>query len=278
MKQVKATILENEAIGARYYRMRLAAPFLARTIAPGQFIEVRCHEGHDPLLRRPFSVHRIVPGGIDILYEVLGKGTEIISRKKKGDSMDAIGPLGHGFTLPRDPRSTSHAPIIVAGGMGVAPLLALAEELAGRSGGVTALIGARTKNDLLCEKAFKKLGIKVRIATDDGSKGKKGFITTLLKDLLLTSHLSPHTSRFAPHTSHLSPRTSIYACGPHAMLKEVARIAAVHTTPCQVSLEERMACGVGVCLGCPVKVKSKRGGYAMVCKDGPVFDAREIIW
>ena len=254
MKQIDAKIIKNEKIVGKFYRMRIASSYLAREAKPGQFVEVRCSDQTDPLLRRPFGIHRVVKGGIELLYEVLGKGTEILSRAEKDDSLDLIGPLGHGFDLNRQT-------IIVAGGNGVAPLLFLAEKLAKRKSDICVLIGGRSKDHVLCEKDFKSLGAKVAVATEDGSIGHRGLVTHLLKNLLATNNWRLAT---------------IYACGPTGMLKAVSEIAQDNRVSCQVSLEERMACGVGVCLGCPVKVKNNR--YKMVCKDGPVFNAEEIAW
>ena len=207
-------------------------------------------------------MHRIKKNGIELLYEVVGKGTAMLSVRKPGESLDVLGPLGNGFDIV-----SAKTAIIVAGGIGVAPLLALAEEW-GKwqgtrvKGKLIVLIGARKKEHILCEKEFKKIGANVLIATENDSRGRKGFVTDLLEDVL------------APCPLPLA--TMIYACGPSGMLRAVARIAKANRIPCQISLEERMACGVGVCLGCPVKVTG--GGYKMVCKDGPVFDAKEIAW
>jgi dihydroorotate dehydrogenase electron transfer subunit len=274
VRQLQAKILANDKVAPHAYRMRVASAYLARATKPGQFFEVRCHDGTEPLLRRPFSCHRIVKGGVEILYEVVGRSTDLLSLKEKGEMLDVIGPIGNGFDL-RSAKYERRSPILMAGGMGVAPLLALAEELAyneRRKGGrrkIRVLAGAGTKNGLLCVDDFRRLGCEVTIATDDGSAGKKGFITGCLKPMLSTMDYRLWT---------------IYACGPAAMLEAAAKIASVHKIPCQVSLEERMACGVGVCLGCPVKVKTDDGqqttedGYKMVCKDGPVFDADDIAW
>ena len=269
MKRLEAKIIEHKRIAQCFYKMRLGSAYLAKNSKPGQFVEIKCSEGHELLLRRPFGVHRIFNGGIEVLYEVIGKGTELLSRKKPGEMLDIIGPLGEGFLVP---RSTAHGPrstVLVAGGVGIAPLVALAESIVGsRGSGVGSkkvkmyvLIGAKKKNHILCKESFEKIGAEVIISTEDGSFGEKGLITNSLIRLLQ-----------APN-SRLS---TIYACGPAAMLKTVAKIAKERKIPCQVSMEERMACGVGACLGCPVKVKS--GGYKMVCKDGPVFDAKEIAW
>ena len=269
MKKIIAKIIENKKVAPRYYRMRIESAYLGRKAKPGQFIEVRCSDENEPLLRRPLGVHRIAKGGIEILYEVVGKGTELLAQKKRGESLDVIGSLGNGFDVRgqmsevRSQKPEVRSQILVAGGVGVAPLFSLAEELVhGNRKKPIVIIGAKTKSQILCEAEFKKLGCKVVVSTDDGSRGKRGFVTDALKTFLLT-------------TNNQELRT-IYACGPTPMLKAVADIARTRHIPCQVSLEERMACGVGVCLGCPVKIKGQ--GYKMVCKDGPVFDAKEITW
>lgn len=272
MKQLDTRISRNEKVAHDFYKMRLESPYLARTIKPGQFIEIRSSDSSEPLLRRPFSVHRILKNGIEILYEVLGRGTTALSQRKAGKYLDIIGPLGNGFDIRLTAYNLPLTAILIAGGMGVAPLVALAEKLVHSPWSIVhgkkkiyALLGAATKDRIICERDFKKIDIEVVISTEDGSKGKKGLVTEVLTSLLSTIDYGPST---------------IYACGPNAMLEEVARIAGLLRIPCQVSLEEYMACGVGVCLGCPVKVRSKTVGYEykMVCKDGPVFDAKEIAW
>ncbi|MFA6320275.1 MAG: dihydroorotate dehydrogenase electron transfer subunit [Candidatus Omnitrophota bacterium] len=266
MKQLNEKILDNKKMGAGFWRMRICSAYLAGKAKPGQFVEVRCSAGSDPLLRRPLGIHRIIKGGAELLYEVVGKGTDILSQKKKGEELDLIGPLGNGFDVP----GRKGIAILVAGGNGVAPLFALAEKIEKLGWKVKVLIGARHNTHILCEKEFKSLGAEVIVATEDGSKGHKGLVTHLLK----TELAGAQTGKVV----------NVYACGPMGMLKAVANIARDYRAPCQVSLEERMACGVGVCLGCPVKIKIGHGineagyTYKMVCKDGPVFDAEEVFW
>lgn len=266
MKNITARIASNEKTGECFYRMRLTSPYLAKEAKPGQFVEVRCAEGVNPLLRRPLGVHRVTSDGIEVLYEVAGAGTGLLSQKRQGEELDIIGPLGKGFET--DPAADIS--ILVAGGIGVAPLMALAEELKAKGGQkVHVLIGARKASHILCEKEFRSLGCIVKISTDDGSKGHRGFVTDPLRKLLAESKVDTFLPDFR--------RVTVYACGPTGMLKAVSGIAQELGIKCQVSLEERMACGVGVCLGCPVKVSSD-GGYRMVCRDGPVFDSTEIAW
>ncbi len=261
MKQLKAKIIENKRIAKGFYRMRLGSAYLAKASKPGQFVEIRSSDTDETLLRRPFGVHRIVKGGIEVLYEVIGKGTTSLSAKKKSEHLDIIGPLGNGFSVKRPARGIQRPAVLVAGGVGVAPLLCLAEEMTKKKIKLYVMIGAKTGAHILCEKEFRRLGCFCLVSTEDGSKGHKGYVTDIMRHLLIVVRRKV---------------SGIYACGPHPMLKAVSRIAASSGIPCQVSMEEHMACGVGVCLGCPVKVKS--GGYKMVCKDGPVFNMEEIAW
>lgn len=274
MFELRAEVIYNRQIKKGYFEIALSAPKIAKTALPGQFVNIRVSSGLEPLLRRPISIHRIrvsecqgvKVSEVVLLYEVLGKGTQTLSGKKAGECLDIIGPLGNGFKLDR-------GPILVAGGMGTAPLVFLAEKLIrttddGRR--TTVLIGAKTKECILCEEEFKKLGCQVRIATDDGSRGFKGYVSELLKQRLSTIDYRPST---------------IYACGPSLLLKEISRISLEYNIPAQLSLESHMACGIGACMGCVIKVaraperqSARDFEYKRVCKEGPVFEAQEIIW
>lgn len=261
MKKIDAEVMENCKVSSGFYRMRVRSAYLAKNTRPGQFFEVKCPDGFGAFLRRPLGAHRINKDGVEMLYEVAGKGTKALSGMKAGQEIDIIGPLGNGFDIPKT-KGRGHEAMLVAGGIGVAPLVALAESL-GKRGNVTAIIGACKRSHVLCEGDMKKAGAKVMVATEDGSRGIKGLVTDLLTKVL-------------PAIKDKG-EAAIYACGPTGMLKAVASIASKHNIACQVSMEEHMACGVGVCLGCPVKMK-KTGVYKMVCKDGPVFDAEGIAW
>ncbi|NOX97654.1 MAG: dihydroorotate dehydrogenase electron transfer subunit [Nitrospirae bacterium] len=276
MWQGRVKISVNEEVAPGYFRMVLNAPQVAEDAEAGQFIHIRVNDEYDPLLRRPLSIHRIISRrlkvkslklpDIEVLYEVVGKGTKILAGKRPGEDLDILGPLGNGFKL----GCVSGTVILIAGGMGVAPLLALAEEIRREEKvkDTYVIIGARTKALVLCEDAFRDLAAKeVQVATDDGSRGYKGLATDLLQELFSTLNLK------------LS--TTVYACGPEGMLREVAALTVAKGVPCRMSLENRMGCGVGACLGCVVRVKSLQSGvesYKRVCKDGPVFEAGEIIW
>ena len=257
--QTEAKVIKNVEVAKKYYKILLSCPKISWSAEPGQFVEVKVSARDEPLLRRPFSIHRVKGQDIEILYAVVGTGTEILSRKESGEYLDIIGPLGNGFDYRTPEHHNSKTSLLVLGGIGVAPLVFLAEKLKGQK--TLVLIGAKTKAGILCEKAFKELGCAVKISTDDGSRGFHGKVTELLQHVL------------KPSTYNLA--LTIYACGPHPMLKEVSKISQKYNIPAQVSLEEHMACGIGACLGCVVKTSQ---GYQRVCKEGPVFKAHEIIW
>lgn len=251
--QIKAKIISNKRFKDNYWHLEFESRVVAGRALPGQFVNIKVSDGIEPLLRRPLSLHGTEGSRVRLFYEVLGRGTQILSSRKPGELLDVIGPLGNGFPVLKQ------APILVAGGMGVAPLVFLAKKI--RSSKPLVLIGARTKRNILCAQEFKALGCIVKIATDDGSAGFKGRVTELLVQVL----------RQAPSAKRLA----IYACGPRPMLKAVAAIACENNIDSWFSLEEHMACGIGACLGCVVSTKS---GYKRVCKDGPVFSGRELTW
>jgi len=253
-----ANIIENKTVRAGYHLMRLHAPEVAMTADPGQFVHLRVNDSYSPLLRRPISLHRIdaEAGTIDLLYQVRGAGTKALSEKKPGQRVDLMGPLGNGFKLDFPGSRT----ILAAGGIGVAPLLPLAEALLDQGKKVTLLLGGRSIDHLLAADGFFHLGCQVRLVTDDGTAGMKGFVTDLLLDEL-----------------QQEAADAVYACGPGPMLGKVEQICLERGIPGQVSLEEYMACGVGACLGC-VCAKNVPGEiqYAKVCTDGPVFNFGEV--
>jgi len=232
--------------------MSLEAGKIAKKAKPGQFLHVKIDDM--PFLRRPFSLHRIYDSNIDIFYHVVGKGTQALSQKKSGAKLDILGPLGNGFEIKEIENQ-----VLVGGGIGIVPLFALAEALVNISTQICVIIGAKTKEKLLCEEDFAKLGCKVQVATEDGTSGKKGMATDILKDILLS----------LPPTEVI-----LYSSGPNKMLAEVSRVANIALVPCQISLEEIICCGVGACLGCVVKTTT---GYKRVCSEGPVFKSDEIL-
>ncbi len=258
MYQVKARVLSNEKVGEAHYRMKLEVSQIAKDARPGQFVHIRCSSDHDPLLRRPFSIHKCAQGRIDILYQVVGGGTRILSKKRRGDQLDLLGPLGKGFEV--EPAFSKI--FIVSGGIGVAPLYMVAQEITrlGQGKEVTALLGAKNKELILGKDDWESLGLRVMIATEDGSEGYQGLVSALFERLIL---------------SQTSLSLAVYSCGPVPMLRKIAELSSHGGFFCQVSLEQRMGCGLGACLGCVIRGTS---GYLRVCKEGPVFDAQEILW
>lgn len=259
-------VLENVRTAPGHYRMRLASPRIARTAKPGQFIQITVSEHQDPLLPRPFSFLKTGNGWFDYLYQVVGRGTEILSSKKKGDRLTVLGPLGQGW---RAPRSATAVYVLAGGGVGIPPLYHWAETLIQKNkvpaSRVRVFLGGRNREMLHCQKDFIRLGLKPVCATDDGSFGFKGRITGVLEPFL---------------TSSDTGRCQVYTCGPTPMLKAVSALGAKHRVPVQVSVEEPMPCGFGVCLGCAIKVSDGAGGhrFALSCTEGPVFDACKVIW
>lgn len=261
MKKIqRCKVIANKKIAADHYVMDVESAWMGKRSRPGQFVSVSVRgNGTDPLLRVPLGIHKIGPKGISLLYKVVGESTQLLSRIKKGDEADILGPLGNSFDISGSKKSTA---IMVAGGHGVAPLYALAEELVKKGVKTEFFSGACSAEHLVCEKELRKLGAKVHVSTDDGSRGAKCYITGVLEKEI--ERITKHETRVA-----------IYACGPRPMLAAVSRIAARHKVSAQVSVDAYMACGIGVCLGCAIRT---RDGYKMVCKDGPVFDSKEIVW
>lgn len=266
MEQRQVEIISNRQLGPDMYRMDLAASGVATDAAPGQFVMVQANDGGvDPLLRRPFSIHAVTKeGGLQIAYKVLGKGTQCLRRKRAGDVIDIVGPLGQGYLL----EDTEH--FIVGGGMGIAPMKFLAERIAAQFGTdkLHFLLGARNKEELSAFESFYLAypDIDLKLATDDGSLGIRGLVTALLADA---------GAIFG------SGKRMVYCCGPHPMMKAVALMARELGWQCQVSLETMMACGIKACLGCTVestRPNSKGGNYLHVCQDGPVFNGEDIKW
>jgi dihydroorotate dehydrogenase electron transfer subunit len=250
----RVEVLGNERVAPGVGLLALRAPRIAASILAGQFVHLRITQGADFILRRPFSVHRASADGIEILYQVLGRGTRELAGKERGDIMDAIGPLGRGWNVPDD---TAHA-VLVAGGLGAAPLGMLAERLAQRGVAVSVALGAPTAERLVARDLFERVARQVVFATDDGSCGEHGFVTGPSERLIAEGRPS-----------------IVCVCGPEAMSRAVAAQAADAGVPCQVSLERLMACGIGACLSCVVTTVS---GRKRACVDGPVFDATEVVW
>ena len=278
------TILENKRVQGDYFKLALEIPGNAPVPVPGQFYNIRCSEGTDPLLRRPLSVHRIVEGKgslhVEILYRVIGKGTQWISNREEGQTLDTLGPLGNGFIL--DPGV--NYVVLVAGGIGIAPLYALGDLVrrAIPEATISIVLGVRNRAENFYEEECRGLG-EVFVATDDGSHGFKGTAVGLLTHML--------------DENRISGSASFFGCGPKAMLRDLARISETHALSVQVTLEENMGCGFGVCLSCALPLRPDRVRkdpqwpksflqhdeegkilYSLVCKDGPVYDIKEVDW
>ncbi len=260
-----AKIIKNNKVKDGIFLMSIEDNGIAKSASPGQFVHIRVSDTYYPLLRRPLSIHNTEGPVFEILYKVIGIGTKILSEKKEGEKLDAIGPLGKGFNSQLA-ISNSQLAIIIGGGMGVAPLYFLAKvinsKLKTQNSKLKILLGAKNKDQLIYEK-FEEFG-NVSLTTEDGSIEYKGLVTDLLLSTL---------------NSQLS---TLFACGPIGMLRIVKAFAIKHKIPCEMSLEENMCCGIGACLSCAVKVRTQKSevrsqiSYKYVCKDGPVFKAEEI--
>jgi dihydroorotate dehydrogenase electron transfer subunit len=250
----RVEVLANDRVAERVGLLVLRAPRIAAAVEPGQFVHLRIATGTDLLLRRPFSVHRASGEAIEVLYQVLGRGTRELATKGRGDDMDAVGPLGTGWEVcERAVRA-----LLVAGGLGAAPLGMLAERLAARGVAVSVAQGASSAERLVGRELFESVARRVEVATDDGSAGECGSVTVVSKRLLQEDR---------PDV--------VCVCGPEAMARTVAGQAAEAGVPCRVSLERLMACGIGACLSCVVTTTH---GRKRACTDGPVFEAEEVCW
>jgi dihydroorotate dehydrogenase electron transfer subunit len=250
-------IVSNERDTDLYFRLVVRAAQIAPLVQPGQFVHVRILPLKDALLRRPFSIFQVSGDTLSILYKTIGQGTEVLSRMSSGEELNMIGPLGHGFTVP---PPTGETPLLVAGGYGMAALYLLAQRSPIKG---IVFVGGRRRVDILCEKEFRALGWEVRVTTEDGSRGEKGLVTQAL-------------------LAELGQRASgrkLFACGPTPMLKAVGQLAADFGLPAELSLDEHMGCGIGVCLTCVVPIKAGDGWeYQRTCTEGPVFDCSQIAW
>ncbi|MBR6261079.1 MAG: dihydroorotate dehydrogenase electron transfer subunit [Erysipelotrichaceae bacterium] len=242
MEEKIFTIIENKLIARNTYQMKLKGEDLSR-IRPGQFVNVKL-EGF--FLRRPISVCNVEDDVLTLIYKKVGSGTEVLSQMKEG-KLNVLSGLGNGYDL----SMSGDKPLLIGGGVGVPPLYFLARRLRKEGKKITVILGFNTKDEIFMKEDFEQLGCHVIITTVDGSKGHKGFVTDVMEDL---------------------DYSYFYTCGPLPMLKAVYAKA---KSEGQFSLEERMGCGFGACMGCTIKVK---GGYKRVCKEGPVFVKEELPW
>jgi dihydroorotate dehydrogenase electron transfer subunit len=255
MKQGIVPVLQVREPRPGYFEMTLAAPWIAVAALPGQFVHVAPGDGYHPLLRRPISVYdtdRVRE--VSILFRVEGEGTRMIAKKTAADSLDVLGPQGRGFRID---GLSGETVFLIGGGIGIPPIFFLSKTLQASGQRHEVLLGARGREHLIGVDRFEKIGIEVQVASDDGSVGDKGFVTDLLKNIG-------------------DDRARVYACGPTPMLKTIARLCREYpNVRAQLSLEERMSCALGACMGCVVKTVR---GYERVCKEGPVFDAEDLVW
>jgi dihydroorotate dehydrogenase electron transfer subunit len=265
--EVAAEVLTNTRLSSDYNVLSLAAPEIARALLPGQFVMVKPTQGLEPLLRRPFSVFEIIRDGADrhlgvsLLNKRVGVGTRLLYEAEAGVRIGCVGPLGRPFE-PVDPPAEAW---MVAGGVGLAPFASLAEALGERGTPMTLFYGARSRADLFYETFFERLGARLVLTTEDGTRGESGRITTPLE-------------RALGAVSAEQPLT-IYACGPTPMMRAVATLGARFARPVFVSLEPVMGCGMGGCYSCVVRVRRGKGThFVRSCLDGPVFDASAVVW
>lgn len=253
----KAKLIKKIQLKEDLFQFDVEQKEMAELAKPGQFLEIRVAEGIEPLLRRPISIYNVdkEKGFVSFIFQVKGKGTKILATRKEGEEIDIIGPLGYGtFDIVENEKVA-----IIGGGIGTFPLHELAKNLKGKSE-VDVYLGFRNKEAVVLEEEFKKVSDRLVITTDDGSYGTSGFAINVLKEDVRMGKID-----------------RIYACGPLPMLKAVRELSIQEKIPCQISLEEKMGCGIGACLGCAVKViKDEKERYGHVCKEGPVFYATDV--
>jgi dihydroorotate dehydrogenase electron transfer subunit len=259
-------VLGRRRVGA-YHALTLVAPRIAEAARPGQFVALLAGEERSFLLRRPFSIHRVdrvggAPGTVEVVFDVVGRGTQALAGLRPHSQVDTLGPLGRPFTPPAEPTRC----LLVGGGYGTAALFFLADELRVRRCRVDFLVGAATAERLFDAMEARRLGHTLTVTTDDGTVGQRGIVTDPMPELLGRLQVG-----------------QVFACGPMPMLAAVSRVAGQHGVPCQVAVEEQMACGTGICFTCVVPVADPRrpdgpARMARSCVEGPVFDGAAIAW
>lgn len=262
---IEARVIRNTHLSPDYNVLALAAPAIAASVKPGQFVMVKPGRGTDPLLRRPFSVFEILRGpngleGFTLLSKRIGATTALIHDAVSGDVVDCLGPLGNAFDLVNPPAEAW----LVAGGVGLAPFATVVEALQARGVATTLFYGARSTRELFYLDWFDARGVRLVLSTEDGSRGDRGRVTIPLERELQRAKDADVT---------------IYACGPEPMLAAVASLSSRHGRRSQVSVERVMGCGMGGCYSCVISVKDDRAHhYVRSCLNGPVFDGAHIVW
>ncbi len=247
----RITILENKKVNGKYYKLTFQSAPLSKNVQPGQFLQIRINETTDPYLRRPFSYYRVAGKRVEVLYEILGRGTGILSKKKKGEELQVMGVLGNGFSAGTGKKKR----VLVAGGVGVPPLVFLAEKYPA----AYLLVGTKSKLEVMPKKELQKVKAKILYSTEDGSYGARGMVTKLLEKVIMEE----------------GPRELfIQTCGPKRMMEAVIAMTRKYGIQGEASMDEAMACGVGACLGCMVETKE---GLKRACADGPVFKFEDLV-
>jgi dihydroorotate dehydrogenase electron transfer subunit len=271
----KVKVKDMRDLGARNYLLTLNATEQAGLTLPGQFVMVKCSGDidEDPLLRRPFSVFQVhkhprsgKTTGLDILVKNIGAGTRRLAALKPGDDVFVLGPQGRGFKLASEMKSRKHVPCLVAGGVGIAAFYLLARHfIKERKISPVLFYGGRSEADLVLREYFEQLGMETIYTTEDGSLGEKGLVTRPLERYL---------------EGHSGADLSVYACGPWAMMKSAHEVSMRHDVSCEVSLEARMGCSLGACMGCVIRAWDDQGEeqYLRVCLEGPVMNSRTVDW
>jgi dihydroorotate dehydrogenase electron transfer subunit len=265
---IAAEVIANLRLSSDYNVVRLSAPAIAAAAAPGQFVMVKARHGHDPLLRRPFSVFEVLrdvdgtPSGISLLNKRIGISTGLLYDARDGQRIDCLGPLGRPFTIVDPPTEAW----MIAGGVGLAPFAALGDALRRRGVRTTLFYGARRESELFYADMFQRLGIELVLTTEDGSLGERGRIAAPLERQLAAADRGQ--------------AVTLYACGPEGMLAACARLALRYGRPCQVSVERVMGCGMGGCYSCVVPMRGENGSchHVRSCLAGPVLAADQIVW
>ena len=249
---VNSPFVETKQVHENIFIQKIHSPEIARLIKPGQFLNIRVSENTFPLLRRPFSVCDVEGENIFLMFNILGEGTKILSHKHKGDLIDILGPLGNGFNLEGDYKTA----IIVAGGLGAAPFPYVTREIKNQKS-IMSFVGGRTKQDVI------SYGMEnLILSSDDGSIGYKGNVVQSLENNLDKIDIAS---------------SKVFACGPNAMLRVLKDFCLKHNLDCEVSTECAMACGFGICQGCPIESTYDPNKYLLVCKDGPVFNIKDVV-
>ena len=274
MLDKKAKVKDIRDLGAQNFLLTLSTPEQARLVRPGQFIMLKCVENVDenPLLRRPFTIFNICrhtrsgkPVGLELLVKDVGIGTHKLVQARPGQELDCLGPQGRGFQVSAEMRNRTEIACLVAGGVGIAPFFLLAQNLLAQHVKPILFYGGARIADLVLREYFERLGIEAAYTTEDGSFGERGLVTQPLAQFL---------------KAHAHRDIRVYACGPWGMMKAVHTLSAQHNLQCEVSLEARMGCSLGACLGCVVHSRDQQGQdqFLRVCQDGPVMNSRLINW